>query len=238
MLIVAALQQGDCGSWVIDIETGEVYGHVVASDDFGEAYVVPLRDTIKDIETQSQLTSVHVPTLSDIQLWSPGRHPLTGQNNSPIKDSLNQPEGRANQDGKDTHQPSMKENPSQSSDPTENQSLDRKRERPGWLSRVRNRIIRRITASKAPLAPSGTTVDMPPAAPHYFRSTPSSEPGRGSSLAPTYHKPPMAVYPHWKPTVNERGHDSGYSSMAPSPAPAIIGGPPPVCPPQVYPPHV
>ena len=47
-----ALEFGDCGSWVIDDVTNEVYGHVVASDMFGEVYVVPLKAVLQDIEEQ------------------------------------------------------------------------------------------------------------------------------------------------------------------------------------------
>ena len=41
---------GDCGSWVIDRTTGEIYGHVIAGD--GEvAYVVPAPQIRENIET-------------------------------------------------------------------------------------------------------------------------------------------------------------------------------------------
>jgi hypothetical protein len=32
-----ALQDGDCGSWVVDSICARVCGHVIATDDFGEA---------------------------------------------------------------------------------------------------------------------------------------------------------------------------------------------------------
>lgn len=46
------MNAGDCGSWVVDSHTHEVYGHVVASDAFGEAYVIPMKNTFRCIEKQ------------------------------------------------------------------------------------------------------------------------------------------------------------------------------------------
>ncbi|TGO67332.1 hypothetical protein BOTNAR_0044g00130 [Botryotinia narcissicola] len=42
---------GDCGSLIVDQETLEVYGHVVASNPLGEAYVVPLQNTFHQISS-------------------------------------------------------------------------------------------------------------------------------------------------------------------------------------------
>ncbi len=44
------LDPGDCGSWVVDIKTCEVYGHIVALDALGEAYIVPFNATLRDIQ--------------------------------------------------------------------------------------------------------------------------------------------------------------------------------------------
>ncbi|KAH9207027.1 hypothetical protein DL95DRAFT_469064 [Leptodontidium sp. 2 PMI_412] len=41
------LKQGDYGAWVRDVSSYEVYGHIVAIDDFGEAYVVPMCHTFQ-----------------------------------------------------------------------------------------------------------------------------------------------------------------------------------------------
>lgn len=54
---------------MLDILTSAVYGHVVASDDFGEVYVVPLSDTFEDIMIKSSVFSVCVPTIKDIRTW-------------------------------------------------------------------------------------------------------------------------------------------------------------------------
>ncbi|KAK5412636.1 hypothetical protein LTR06_005606 [Exophiala xenobiotica] len=47
-----SLSQGDCGLWVVDELSYEVYGQIVAMDHFAEIYVVPLH------QIQSQISSV------------------------------------------------------------------------------------------------------------------------------------------------------------------------------------
>ena len=59
------LNSGDCGSWVVDNVTHEVYGHVIASDILGDAYVVPLNATFQHMKEQFLAESVELPTLSD-----------------------------------------------------------------------------------------------------------------------------------------------------------------------------
>jgi hypothetical protein len=59
------LDAGDCGSWVVDIQTLEVYGHVVASDAFGEAYVIPLEDVFQDIKHRLTAEAVCLPSLGE-----------------------------------------------------------------------------------------------------------------------------------------------------------------------------
>ncbi|KAK4444488.1 hypothetical protein QBC34DRAFT_498243 [Podospora aff. communis PSN243] len=58
--------QGDSGSWVVDPGTSEVLGHVVAKDLFGDAYVIPMADTLKAIKYQLGCTDVGLPTSLDI----------------------------------------------------------------------------------------------------------------------------------------------------------------------------
>ena len=65
----AALNVGDCGSWIVDTITQRVYGHVVAVDLFGEAYVVPLEATFRDMETQLAAKSVGLPDKKEIRKW-------------------------------------------------------------------------------------------------------------------------------------------------------------------------
>jgi hypothetical protein len=47
--ILPGVIDGDCGSLIVSQETLEVYGHVVASNPLGEAYVVPLQNTFDQI---------------------------------------------------------------------------------------------------------------------------------------------------------------------------------------------
>jgi Ankyrin repeats (3 copies) len=54
---------------VVDIETDEVYGHVVAADDFGEAQAIPLNETLRDMRLQLSAVSVRIPTPEDIRNW-------------------------------------------------------------------------------------------------------------------------------------------------------------------------
>ncbi|KAJ2987492.1 hypothetical protein NUW58_g4477 [Xylaria curta] len=58
-----SLQLGDSGSWVIHETTGEVYGHVVSTDMFGEVYVIPMNHTLRDI--QAHLHADHVGLLQE-----------------------------------------------------------------------------------------------------------------------------------------------------------------------------
>ena len=62
------LNAGDCGSWVVDELTCEVYGHVVASDAMGDTYVVPLNATLRDME-EKLAAAVVLPTETDIHTW-------------------------------------------------------------------------------------------------------------------------------------------------------------------------
>ena len=63
------IDAGDCGSWVVDSVTHEVYGHVVASDAFGDAYVIPLDDTFRDIRQQLAADQVCLPTEREVLEW-------------------------------------------------------------------------------------------------------------------------------------------------------------------------
>ncbi|PNP51208.1 hypothetical protein THARTR1_08112 [Trichoderma harzianum] len=56
---------GDSGSWVIDPLTYEVFGHVVATDVLGDAYVIPLQSIFEDIRTWHDAQSVNLPAAPD-----------------------------------------------------------------------------------------------------------------------------------------------------------------------------
>ncbi|KAL1969803.1 hypothetical protein VTN77DRAFT_7312 [Rasamsonia byssochlamydoides] len=58
--------EGDSGSWAVDETTLEVYGHVVASDIFGDTYVLPLLQTFDDIREHLGAVAVNLPTNVDI----------------------------------------------------------------------------------------------------------------------------------------------------------------------------
>ncbi|KAF3930987.1 Nephrocystin-3 [Dactylellina cionopaga] len=57
------IKSGDCGAWVIDEATSEVYGHVVASNAFGGAYVIPLQDSFRQIKLALGVDSVKMISL-------------------------------------------------------------------------------------------------------------------------------------------------------------------------------
>ncbi|KAK6499112.1 hypothetical protein TWF481_011683 [Arthrobotrys musiformis] len=56
----AVLQPGDCGAWVVDKASKEVYGHIVASNNLNQAYVVPLQDSLDQIREVLGATGVLV----------------------------------------------------------------------------------------------------------------------------------------------------------------------------------
>ncbi|KAK6538883.1 hypothetical protein TWF694_010441 [Orbilia ellipsospora] len=59
------VKSGDCGSWVIDAETGSVYGQIIAVDAFDEVYVVPLEDTIEEMKQLLGADEVCLPSPED-----------------------------------------------------------------------------------------------------------------------------------------------------------------------------
>ena len=65
----SVIDAGDCGSWVVDPVTHEVHGHVVASDTFGDAYVIPLDSTFRDIKQQLAADEVCLPTEREVLEW-------------------------------------------------------------------------------------------------------------------------------------------------------------------------
>ena len=78
----SVLDAGDCGSWVVDSVTHEVYGHVVASDSFGDAYVIPLDHTFRDIKQQLAADKVCLPTESEVLEWIQPHNIQSCQNGS------------------------------------------------------------------------------------------------------------------------------------------------------------
>ena len=60
--IIPGVIDGDCGSLVVSQETLEIYGHVVASNPLGEAYVVPLRNTFHQIRDALRAKELSLPS--------------------------------------------------------------------------------------------------------------------------------------------------------------------------------
>jgi hypothetical protein len=58
--------EGDSGAWVAHSAAPEVYGHVVATDILGDAYVMPLVDTFQEIKECMGAKSVRLPLGSGI----------------------------------------------------------------------------------------------------------------------------------------------------------------------------
>ena len=82
----SVLDAGDCGSWVVDSVTHEVYGHVVASDAFGDAYVIPLDNTFRDIKQKLAADQVCLPTESEVLEWIEPRDNIQAPENRSILD--------------------------------------------------------------------------------------------------------------------------------------------------------
>jgi hypothetical protein len=61
------LPDGSSGSWVVDPFTGDVYGHIVANDPFGDVYVVPLADTFNEIRKAYGAKEVRIASELDLE---------------------------------------------------------------------------------------------------------------------------------------------------------------------------
>ncbi|KAK8017395.1 hypothetical protein PG993_013721 [Apiospora rasikravindrae] len=55
------LQPGDSGCWVIQETSGDIFGHVVSSDESGEVSVLPLSQVLQDIRSKLDADEVSVP---------------------------------------------------------------------------------------------------------------------------------------------------------------------------------
>ncbi|RSL52213.1 hypothetical protein CEP54_010998 [Fusarium duplospermum] len=68
------IQHGDSGSWVVNEETLEVYGYVVAADSFGGGHVIPLCAAFQSIVASLGLNSVGLATTVDMATTKLGGH--------------------------------------------------------------------------------------------------------------------------------------------------------------------
>ncbi|KAK0750055.1 hypothetical protein B0T18DRAFT_462023 [Schizothecium vesticola] len=59
-------QDGDSGSWVVNPTSLEVYGHVVATDITGDAYIVPLYASLEEMKEALGVESVSLPDTADL----------------------------------------------------------------------------------------------------------------------------------------------------------------------------
>jgi hypothetical protein len=54
---------------VVNQNTLNVYGHIVATDDFGDGYVIPMTETLEDIRTALGAPLARLPTDVDVTLF-------------------------------------------------------------------------------------------------------------------------------------------------------------------------
>lgn len=58
---------------MVNDRTVEVYGHVVAADDFGGGYVMPFEKTLQDIKGQMKFDTITLASIDDIQAANPDK---------------------------------------------------------------------------------------------------------------------------------------------------------------------
>ncbi|KAK2005805.1 hypothetical protein LZ32DRAFT_127122 [Colletotrichum eremochloae] len=74
LLTGSRLLHGDSGSWVVDLHTGKVIGHVIASDCLAEAYVLPMVEILQQIRDLSDARCVKIANSSDIMAFNHSRN--------------------------------------------------------------------------------------------------------------------------------------------------------------------
>ncbi|KAJ4290477.1 hypothetical protein N0V90_010694 [Kalmusia sp. IMI 367209] len=62
------VREGDSGAWVVHYAAPQLYGHVVANDLFGDAYVLPAPDVFENIRQCMGAMSVALPSQDDISV--------------------------------------------------------------------------------------------------------------------------------------------------------------------------
>lgn len=83
------IREGDSGSWVVHNGSPLVFGHVVATDVFGDAYVIPMVDTFDDIKRCIGAKAVELPTAKDFKVQETNETP-------DIQPVIEKPAGRTN----------------------------------------------------------------------------------------------------------------------------------------------
>lgn len=61
LILGLGICDGDSGSWVVDAETFEIYGQLVASDALGGGYVIPMTGIMDEIKSTLGAKSVGLP---------------------------------------------------------------------------------------------------------------------------------------------------------------------------------
>lgn len=64
-MIIIEIFPGDCGSWVVSVDTREVLGHIVAIDAFNEIYVIPMQEMLKDMKERLGVASAALLTAAN-----------------------------------------------------------------------------------------------------------------------------------------------------------------------------
>lgn len=83
----SGLEYGDCGALVVDQETLDIYGHVIGSDSFGSACVVPLAHTMRQLKSAFDVSDVKLPTAEDLDLMGQTKSP-SASSKVPPKSSM------------------------------------------------------------------------------------------------------------------------------------------------------
>jgi hypothetical protein len=65
-LTIYIVGAGDSGAWVVHVAAPELYGHVVATNTFGDACVMPALDVLENMRQCFGATSVALPTACDL----------------------------------------------------------------------------------------------------------------------------------------------------------------------------
>ncbi|RYP11812.1 hypothetical protein DL765_007578 [Monosporascus sp. GIB2] len=246
------LQPGDSGAWVVNEHTGEVYGHVVSADAFGEAYVMPIQDTLRDVQRHLQAWYVSLPSREVVRVRremqskpsheagsalpaGPAASPvLTSAPGATLKDKTRRAAPNSDETGyaqpsEPQHQRAVDtSNVQAKSLGPEAQTLYPTRgtlergKTQGKLGQVRRALAKIFGRNKAKTVAPPPTTEAPPAVP----AAPSHDfaPPPLFPQAPAH--PPTAYYSgtYYKHQhTSVDGTDSGYASMASSPNPIVIG---------------
>lgn len=86
--------EGDSGAWVVHAGASELYGHVVATSIFGDAYVLPAIDAFENMRKCLGAVSVTLPTTSDLPIVPPTQ--LSDSTMHPVKSATQRRKGGNN----------------------------------------------------------------------------------------------------------------------------------------------